>query len=82
MLLGQLAVDIGYQKRGIAKSLLRFAFDATLRFSSDIGCFGVLTHPLDDEVRAFYRRFDFHELPFDPKRSMIVRTIDLKRSEF
>jgi ribosomal protein S18 acetylase RimI-like enzyme len=82
ILLGQLAVDVGYQKRGIGKSLLRFAFEATVRFSSDIGCFGLLTHPLNDQARAFYSRLGFEELPLDPKRSMIARTIDLKRNEF
>jgi hypothetical protein len=42
----------------------------------------VLTHPLDDSVRAFYSRFGFETLPFDPKRSMVVRIVDLERSGF
>jgi predicted N-acetyltransferase YhbS len=82
ILLGQLAVDIGHQKRGLGKSLLKFAFDATVRFSSDIGCFGLLTHPLNDQARSFYRRFGLEEVPFDPKHSMIARIIDLQSSEF
>lgn len=41
---------------------------------------GVLTHPLDDDVRGFYRRWGFQDLPFDPRRAMFVRTIDLQRS--
>ena len=53
-----------------------------MRYSKDIGCFGVLTHPLDDAVRLFYRDFGFEDLPFDPKRSMIVRIADLVYNGF
>src|SRR5256885_16470909 len=53
-LLGQLAIDRAYQGRGHARSLLGFGLATALRGSRDIGSFGVITHPLDDEVRAFY----------------------------
>jgi GNAT superfamily N-acetyltransferase len=82
ILLGQLAIDRRHHGRGYARSLLLFALTTAVRLSNDIGCFGVLTHPLDDEVRAFYRRFGFEDLPFDPHRSMIVRMADLKQSGF
>jgi predicted N-acetyltransferase YhbS len=82
VLLGQLAVDRRYQGRGCARSLLWFALTTSVRFSKDVGCFGVLTHPLDDELRAFYRRFGFEDLPFDPRRAMIVRIADLERNGF
>jgi hypothetical protein len=45
-------------------------FRAALRASRDIGSFGVITHPLDDSVRAFYGRCGFQGLPFDPHRAM------------
>jgi predicted N-acetyltransferase YhbS len=82
MLLGQLAVDRRYQGRGCARSLLWFALMTAVRFSKDVGCFGVLTHPLDDGVRAFYRRFGFEDLLFDPGRAMIVRIVDLEQNGF
>jgi predicted N-acetyltransferase YhbS len=82
LLLGQLAVDRERQGKGCARSLMLFALTTAVRFSEEIGCFGVLTHPLDDQVRAFYSQFGFETLPFDPKRSMIVRIVDLKRSGF
>lgn len=77
VLLGQLAIDLEFQGRGYSKSLLLFALTTALRSSQDIGSFGVLTHPLDEEVRAFYRKFGFEDAPFDPARSMIVRMVDL-----
>jgi predicted N-acetyltransferase YhbS len=82
LLLGQLAVDRQYQGRGYARSLMLFALNTAVRLSEQIGCFCVLTHPLDDEVRAFYRGFGFEDLPFDPSRSMAVRITDLVRSGF
>jgi predicted N-acetyltransferase YhbS len=82
LLLGQLAVDLRYQKRGVATSLLSFALTTAVRVAQDIGCFAVLTHPLDDGVRAFYARFGFEELPFDSLRSMAVRIADLQASGF
>ena len=82
LLMGQLAVDGQYQGRGCARSLMLFALTTAVRLSEEIGCFDVLTHPLDDEVRAFYNRFGFETLPFDPRRGMVVRIVDLKRSGF
>ena len=82
ILLGQLAVDRLHHGKGYARSLILFALTTSMRLSKDIGCFGVLTHPLDDEVRTFYRRFGFEDLPFDPNHSMIVRMVDLGRNGF
>ena len=82
LLLGQLAVDRRHHGKGYARSLMLFALTTAVRFSKEIGCFGVLTHPLDDDVRAFYAHFGFETLPFDPRRSMIVRIVDLAQSGF
>ncbi len=79
-LLGQLAVHKSHQGKGYARSLLHFALRAALRASHDIGSFGVFTHPLDDFARGFYTRWGFQDLPFDPRRAMIVRMVDLERS--
>jgi GNAT superfamily N-acetyltransferase len=79
-LLGQLAIHKDYQGRGYARSLLLFALRTALRVSRDVGSFGVITHPLDDRARGFYARWGFQDLPFDPRRAMIVRMADLERS--
>lgn len=70
MLLGQLAVD------------RRYALTTCVALSKEVGCFGVITHPLDDALRAFYARFAFTDLPGDPRRAMIVRIADLEKSGF
>lgn len=82
LLLGQLAVDRRYQGKGYARSLMFFALTTAARLANDIGCFCVLTHPLDDGVRAFYRAFGFEDVPFDPSRSMAVRIVDLLANGF
>jgi len=79
-LLGQLAVDRAWQGQGYAASLLQFALRTALHAAETIGSIGVITHPLDDELRRFYGRWGFQDLPFDPRRAMIVRTVDLRRS--
>jgi predicted N-acetyltransferase YhbS len=82
ILLGQLAIDYRHQGHGHARSLVFFALSTAVRFSKDVGCFCVLTHPLDDGLRAFYRSFGFEDLPFDPARSMAVRIVDLEHNGF
>jgi predicted N-acetyltransferase YhbS len=82
ILLGQLAVDRRYPGQGCARSLMFFALTTAMRVAKDIGCFCVLTHPLDDEIRAFYKRFGFETMPGDPEASMAVRLIDLEKSGF
>ena len=79
-LLGQLAVDKAFQGQGHAASLLLFALRTALVASETIGSMGVMTHPLDDGVRGFYARWGFQDLPFDPRRAMFVRMVDLRRS--
>jgi predicted N-acetyltransferase YhbS len=77
ILLGQLAVRADRQREGHARSLLLFALKTSVSAARHIGSLGVITHPIDDGVRGFYRRWGFEDLPFDPRRAMIVRMADL-----
>lgn len=77
-LLGQLAVDKDYQKQGHAASLLLFALRTALHGSETIASAGVVTHPLNNDVRGFYRAWGFEDLPFDPRRAMFVRMVELR----
>lgn len=78
VLLGQLAVDKAYQGRGYAADLLHYALKTALRVAESVGGMGVITHPLDEDVRTFYARWGFQELPFDPRHAMIVRMAELR----
>lgn len=79
-LLGQLGIDTDYHGRGHAAALLLFALKAAQRAATLVGSMGVITHPLDDGVRGFYARWGFQDLPFDPRRAMMVRMTDLEKS--
>ncbi len=79
-LLGQLAIDVVFQGQGHAASLLIFALRTALQAAESIGSAGVLIHPLDDGVRRFYTRWGFADLPFDPRRAMFIRMVDLRAS--
>jgi GNAT superfamily N-acetyltransferase len=82
VLLGQLAVDLRFRRIGLGQSLLAFALSTAVRLSQEIGCFGVITHPLDDDLRHFYGRSGFETLPFDPRGGMVARIVDLQRAGF
>ena len=79
-LLGQLAVDKDYQGHQQGVSLLQFALKTALRAARIVGSVGVITHPLDGKVRDFYAKWGFQDLPFDPRRAMMVRMVDLERT--
>lgn len=79
-LLGQLAVDKDYQGRGHAASLLFFALKTALHASATIASIGVILHPLDEDIRRFYAKWGFKDLPFDLSRAMLVRMVDLWQS--
>jgi hypothetical protein len=55
------------------------ALKTALHASCSVGSLGVITHPVDEDVRRFYRRWGFQDLPFDPRRAMLVRMVDLQR---
>jgi hypothetical protein len=81
-LLGQLAVATTHQGQGHAKSLLAFALRSAVAAADHVGSYAVITHPLDDPVRAFYARFHFEDLPGDPKRAMFLRLSELIATGF
>jgi predicted N-acetyltransferase YhbS len=80
LLLARLAIDARHQNKGYSRSLMLFALTTAVNVSRDVGCFGVITHPIDDGVRAFYARYGFEDLPHDPGRSMVVRIVDLVKA--
>lgn len=79
-LIGRLAVDRDHHGHGHARSLLLFALRTVLAATPQITSLGVITHPFDAAVRAFFRRWGFEDVPFDPHHSMFLRTADLAKS--
>jgi GNAT superfamily N-acetyltransferase len=63
VLLARLAVDRAYQGRGIGVGMLQDAIRRTLLIAEQAGIRALLTHPVDAEAGAFYRRFGFVPSP-------------------
>lgn len=81
-LLGQLGIAMAWQRSGLGTSLLRYAMLTALAASRQVGGLGIILHPLDDALRAYYAKFGFEALPGDPRGAMIVRFRDLEASGF
>jgi hypothetical protein len=60
-LLGELAVD-GLSGTASCRVPLQFALKTALRAADNVGS---ITHPLTDDVRGFYARWGFQDLPLD-----------------
>ncbi|MDD2660441.1 MAG: GNAT family N-acetyltransferase [Methylococcales bacterium] len=80
--LGRLAVDQSYQRRGLGVALLQDAVIRTLRASDILGIRGLLVHALSIETKSFYEHHGFVASPTHPmslilslKRPATKRTI-------
>lgn len=80
ILLARLAIDTRYQGKGIGGDLLAFAASIAIAASQSIGVSGMVTHPIDEQARAFYASHDFMTLDADPKRPMFARISDMRGS--
>ena len=61
-LLGRLAVDVNYQKKGIGKLLLADALKRVIKASEIIGIYALIVSAKNEEVKSFYKRYGFIEL--------------------
>jgi GNAT superfamily N-acetyltransferase len=65
--LGRLAVDTGWQGRGLGAALLRDAVLRSVQAGRIIGIRGILVHALSEDAKAFYERHGFIESPANPR---------------
>jgi GNAT superfamily N-acetyltransferase len=63
VLLARLAVDRAYQDQGVGVGMLQDAIRRTLLIAEQAGIRAMLTHPIDADADAFYRRFGFVSSP-------------------
>jgi len=78
MVLGRLAVDKAYQKKGVGIALLRDAVLRTLQAASIGGIRAILLHAISDDAKRFYERCGFSESPVDPM-TLMVGIADVQR---
>jgi GNAT superfamily N-acetyltransferase len=63
MVLGRLAVDAHFHRRGIGAGLLKDALLRTIQASEIVGMRAVLVHAIDAEAVAFYKKYGFIDFP-------------------
>ncbi len=71
LVLGRLAVDLGFQKRGVGPMLLLHALERTQEVAKVAGIRALLVHAKDEEAAEFYKRFGSVESPLDPLMLMV-----------
>lgn len=74
VVLGRLAVNLGYQSKGLGRALIRDAAYRVLQAADLIGIRGLLVHALNEGAREFYERLGFDPSPLDPMTLMISLT--------
>lgn len=78
VILARLAVDRSYQGRGLGFSLLQDAVRRAIAVAEHAGIRALLTHPIDAQADAFYRRFGFESTPGND-RQLILLLKDARR---
>jgi GNAT superfamily N-acetyltransferase len=72
MLLARLAIDRHWQGRGVGKALLRDAMQRTLQAADIAGIGAFAVHAKEEEMRRFYKHFDFAPSPADPMHLFVL----------
>jgi len=78
VLLARLAVDSACQGQGIGAGMLQDAIRRTFSMAEQAGIRALLTHPIDAQADAFYRRFGFEPTPLQ-ERQLILLLKDARR---
>jgi predicted N-acetyltransferase YhbS len=76
LLLGRLAVDRRWQRRGIGRGLLKDAVLRTVEISQHVGVRGLLVHAVSEGAKRFYMDAQFEESPVNPM-TLMVRLSDI-----
>jgi GNAT superfamily N-acetyltransferase len=78
-LVARLAVDTGFHGRGIGSLLLRDALMRVVAASEQVAIRAVVVHAMSDRAAAFYVRFGFKPLAYEP-RTLMITLDELRRS--
>lgn len=72
VLLARLAVDRGWQGKGLGAGLLKDAIIRVLTAAEGVGVRALLVHAKDEAAKAFYSRNDFEPLPGYPLHLVLL----------
>ena len=73
----RLAVDRGYQGRGLGRALFRDAASRVAHAAGAIGIRGIVVHAISDEARGFYVALGFDPCPHEAM-TLVVTLADVR----
>jgi GNAT superfamily N-acetyltransferase len=73
-LLARLAIDRGWQGRGLGRALFRDCGQRVLHAAGSIGIRGIVVHAISEQAKAFYLALGFEVSPLDPMTLMVTLT--------
>jgi len=75
--LGRLAIERAYQKRGLGRALMQDASKRVLQAADLIGIRGIVVHAISEDAKAFYLALGFEVSPLQPM-TLMATLADLK----
>lgn len=72
VLLGRLAVDLGWQGKGLGRAMIWDAARRVAQAADVIGIRGILVHAMNPSAKAFYEALGFEPALNDPKTLMVT----------
>jgi GNAT superfamily N-acetyltransferase len=79
VLIGRLGVDLSHQGQGLARFLIRDAFQRTVAVADAIGVRAIMVRAKDDSLSAFYEKLGFESSVTDA-RLLFITIKDVKKS--
>jgi predicted N-acetyltransferase YhbS len=70
--LGRLAVDHGWQGKGLGRALFRDAAHRVMNAADAIGIRGIVVHAISEEAKKFYLALGFDPSPREPMMLMVT----------
>lgn len=71
IILGRLATDREFERRGIGRAMLREAIARTIAAAEEIGVRCLIVHAIDDAALAFYLRNGFLASPLEARTAIL-----------
>jgi predicted N-acetyltransferase YhbS len=72
VLLARLAIDSGWQGRGLGRALFRDRAQRVLHAAGSIGIRGIVVHAISEQEKAFHLALGFEVSPLDPMTLMVT----------
>lgn len=72
VILARLAVSVEDQGQGVGIGMLQDAIRRTIHIAEQVGVRALLTHPIDENASAFYRRFGFISSPLREQQLLLL----------